>query len=320
MKVPRLITLALACILSVAAASAKEKISVGILDGPSSIPAAYLMHKHKTGSRQLSFTSFASPQILLPKMIKGEIDIGFFPPNVALKAYNSTGGAILCAGITETGCLFLVTQDTAIKQLSDLRGKKVHSAGHGATPEYMFKWLLAQNGIPADTDDGIQLDYSIAPKELPAQLLSGKVHYALVPEPFATVAVQKSSQSVRALDIQQLYAETTGNPEATYPITVMVVRKKFAEQHPELVRQFMKDFSKAIAWTNSNPKKAGEFVELHLKTLSADIVNASIPTSNFVWKGAAEARPEIEKNMQLFLDFAPESIGGKLPDEDFYFK
>jgi NitT/TauT family transport system substrate-binding protein len=296
MKVPRLITLALACILSVAAASAKEKISVGILDGPSSIPAAYLMHKHKTGSRQLSFTSFASPQILLPKMIKGEIDIGFFPPNVALKAYNSTGGAILCAGITETGCLFLVTQDTAIKQLSDLRGKKVHSAGHGATPEYMFKWLLAQNGIPADTDDGIQ------------------------PEPFATVAVQKSSQSVRALDIQQLYAETTGNPEATYPITVMVVRKKFAEQHPELVRQFMKDFSKAIAWTNSNPQKAGEFVELHLKTLSADIVNASIPTSNFVWKGAAEARPEIEKNMQLFLDFAPESIGGKLPDEDFYFK
>lgn len=320
MKFFRLIPIAAACLLSVWTASAKEKISVGILNGPSSVPAAYLMHKHKVAGKSLDFTSFASPQAMLPKMLKGEVDIGFLPPNVALKAYNSTGGAILCAGITETGCIFLVTKDSGIHGLADLRGKEVHSAGHGATPEYLFQWLLARNGIPVNSADGVTLNYSIPQQELPAQLVSDKISYALVPEPFATVPLLKSKKTLRALDIQELYAATTGDEGASYPITVMVVRKAFAEQSPESVRQFIKEFSSAVKWTNSNPARAGAYTEKYIKTLSAEVVEASIPTSHFIWKNAEESREEIEKNMQLFLDFSPESIGGKLPDEQFYFK
>jgi NitT/TauT family transport system substrate-binding protein len=35
---------------------------------------------------------------------------------------------------------------------------------------------------------------------------------------------------------------------------------------------------------------------------------------------AQEARPDLEALFKVFLDFAPASIGGSLPGEDFYYK
>ena len=50
-----------------------EKLRVGILNGPTCVPAAYLIDKNA----DYTFEQFADPQALLPKMIKKEIDIGF---------------------------------------------------------------------------------------------------------------------------------------------------------------------------------------------------------------------------------------------------
>ena len=76
-----------------------------------------------------------------------------------------------------------------VKQLSDLNGKTVYVAGQGATPEYMFKYLLQKNDIEIDTRKGVTLDYSIPTAQIAAELISGKIKYAVVPEPFATVAI-----------------------------------------------------------------------------------------------------------------------------------
>ena len=51
-------------------------VRVGILNGPSCIPCAYMMENAKSyEDTNLSFETFATPQALLPKMIKNEIDI-----------------------------------------------------------------------------------------------------------------------------------------------------------------------------------------------------------------------------------------------------
>ena len=89
---------------------------------------------------------------------------------------------------------------------------------------------------------------------------------------------------------------------------------EYAKQRQQNTYHHLKRFS------NANPLEAGKLVEKHTLGLKAAIVAKSVPYANFTYASAAEARPQVENLLNVFLTFAPESIGGKLPDSGFYFK
>lgn len=300
------IVLSLLLIFSAAAAFSQR---VGVLNGPSGIPCAYLMENTASGKNRLEFENFASAQTELPKLVKGEIDIGFLPPNAAAKIYNSSNGAVVCLGVAGNGNLFLMTRDPKIGKISDLDGKTISCAGQGATPEYMMKFLLSKNSASAE------LDFSTPNAEIAAALIGGKFDYALVPEPFATVAQSKDSSVVRALDISAEFRKTENSD---FPMTLLVVNSKYAEKHPKEVRNFVKLYKKASGWTVKNPKDAGALAEKHSLGLKAQVAAKAIENAAFVWKESKKSRAEIERLLSIFLENAPESIGGKLPEGGFY--
>lgn len=287
------------------------KIRVGVLSGPSSVPAAWLMENSKTSE----FTKYADPQALLPKLVKKEIDVGFLPVNVAAKIYNSTHGAIICSGITGNGNLSVVSTEN-MKRISDLRNKTVYIAGQGATPEYMFKYILEQNRINADKD--ISLKYSIPTAQLAANLISGKIAYCVMPEPFITIAISKSNKKINILSLQDEY-KAFSDTNDNYPLTVMVVRKEFAEEYGQLLDVFLQEYKKASEWTLRNPKASGQLVEKLDLGLSAAVVTKSIPKSEYVFIEANDGKEKIESLLNIFLKYSPEAIGGNLPDKDFYY-
>jgi NitT/TauT family transport system substrate-binding protein len=317
--------LAVLCLTVFADGKAEKKVPVslhvGILNGPVAIPSAFMLeYLPDIGGGSVFFEKFADPTSLLPKMIKGEIDIGFLPANVAAKVYNSGNGALICVGISGNGNLSLITKDKNIKTLADLCGKKVTVAGQGATPEYLFRWLLDQNKIETGTgSDKVELDFSIPTANIAAGIISDKIQYAVVPEPFATVAMMKSAAVIRAINLQDQFAAIKGTG-VTYPLTVMVVRKKFAESNADIVRAFTVAFNNSVQWTIAHPQKAGAYVQKHTLGLMAPVVANAIPYCNFIWIDTSVARPRIEQLLGIFLQFSPDSIGGKLPDTGFYFK
>ena len=85
------------------------------------------------------------------------------------------------------------------------------------------------------------------------------------------------------------------------------------------VKSFEKQVEKAIAWTVKNPAQAGILAEKHKMGLAAAVVEKSIPNGSYVWVPAKKGRRQIEKLLSIFLENQPESIGGKLPAEGFYF-
>ncbi len=285
-------------------------LKVASLNGPSSIPVAYLYENAAIlDGAPVEFQLYASPVTELPKLLAGEVDIGFLPPNIAAKAYNSSNHALVMLGISGNGNLYLLSDDPVLSSIGGLAGKTVAVAGQGATPEYVFRSLT--EGLD------VQMDFSIQTAELAAALVSGKIHYALVPEPFATVATSKSASVRRSLDIQKLYREKLG--AGNYPMTVMVCRADFARKYPGTVQKFLNSYKKATDWTVSHPQEAGTLVEKHTLGLKADVAAASIPNANYVWIPAKKGRGDMEKLLSVFLSFAPESIGGALPDDGFYF-
>ena len=307
--------------LVLCAGVSSQEIRLGVLNGPSCIPAGYLLdEKAPVKGASLTWEKFADPQGLLPKMLKGEIDIGFLPANVAAKVYNSSNGAILCCAITGNGNLSLITTDSEVKSLADLKGKTVAVAGQGATPEYMFRYLLKKNGVAADTADGVTLDFSIPTAQIAAQLISGKIQYAVVPEPFATVAQTKSDKVIAAIDFQQEYEYYEGKGKI-YPLTVMVVTKAFAQKEAKLLKSFLSAYEASYKNTLKNPKQAGELCEKFELGLAAAIVTKSIPKANYVYiaSSSSKTKDKVEELLNIFMAFDPSSIGGKLPDDGFYF-
>ena len=293
-------------------------LRVGLLNGPTCIPAANLMESET--SKDCTFEQFADPQALLPKMLKGEIDVGFLPLNVAAKVYNSGNKSIKCAAVTGQGNISIITKDKNLTRFSQLKGKTVYTAGQGATPEYMLRYLLVQNNLTASetSDDDVVLDFSIPTAQLAALLISDKIQYAVVPEPFATIAEMKSPDVVRALDFQKEFQEVTYS-NTIYPLSVMVVSKKAAEKKSKEINAFLKKYEKAVFHTLDNPAETAALVEKYSLGLSADVVEKAIPVSNYNFIKASEAKKMIEDFLNIFISFEPSSVGGKLPDEGFYY-
>ena len=68
----------------------KQEIKTGILNGPSSLPICRLMDNPQLKNATITFQKYNTPQNLLPKLIKKEIDIAFLPLNVAVKTFNTS--------------------------------------------------------------------------------------------------------------------------------------------------------------------------------------------------------------------------------------
>ena len=315
---------------SEAPSAGNRTINVAALNGPSGIPMAYLFeNQSQVSGADFQFHVVAGADVLLPKLLKGEIDAGILPPNVAAKVFTKNNGALVVAAVMGQGMLNLITKDDSIVSLSDLKGKTVNVAGQGATPEYMFRYLLKANGITIATDgiapdaDSVALDFSVPAAEIAAALLSGKIQYAVVPEPFSTVATTKDASVRRAINLQQEYAalnKAAGKDSETFPMTVLVARKELAEKSPEILRSLLASAKNAVDWTVSNPSEAGKLVETHTLGLQAPIATKVIPNGAYVFIPATEARPQLEELFSIFLDFAPDAIGGVLPTDGFYFE
>lgn len=296
-----------------------EQIRVGLLNGPSCIPCAYLLENCEVINEiPVQYTKFSDVQALLPKMIKKEIDVGFMPVNVATKVYNSTNKAIICCGITGNGNLALITKDKNVKRFDDLKGKKISVAGQGATPEYLFRYLLNSNKISEDAK-GVTLSFSTPTAQIAPALLSDTIEYAVVPEPFATIASIKSKDVVYAINLQDEYEYFAGQGKI-YPLTLMVVRKEFAEKNENLMKIFLSAYEEACSWTINHPVAAGNLCEKYDLGLAAPVVISAIPKANYTFIPSKESKEPVEALLNIFATYAPESFGGKLPEEDFYFQ
>lgn len=295
----------------------KQEIRTGILNGPSSVPVCRLVQNPELQNARITFQKYNTPQNLLPKLIKNEIDIAFLPLNVAVKTFNTSNHAIQMLCVTGNGNIFLITTDQSVNKMADLKGKKITVAGQGATPDYLFQYLLQENEISINQKE-IILDYSVPNAQIPALLIADKIKYAVVPEPFVTIAKTKSKKVKVAVDFQEEYMFFSQNKQ-TYPLTVLVARKEFVQNNPEIIDEFLTEYEKSYEWTKKNPSAAGKLCEKIDFGLNANVVEKSIPNANYTFVKAQDSKTQIQEFLQVLMKFEPKAIGDKIPEEDFFY-
>ena len=180
----------------------------------------------------------------------GAIDATYIGPNPSINTFIQSGGesARIIAGAA-TGGAALVVRD-GIDDPADLEGTTIATPQLGNTQDVAARVWLADQGFETDTSGGG--DVQITPTEN-AQTLTlfqdGQLDGAWLPEPWVSRLVIDAGAHV-------LQDEADLWEDGEFPTTVLLVRKEFLDEHPDVVAQLLKGHEAAVQWIADNAGEA----------------------------------------------------------------
>lgn len=299
---------------SASSAYAAEATIVGSLKGPTSMGMVQLMSEQEAlEAPDFDFTMVTAADELVASFTKGDTDIALLPANVASVLYNKTEGNVQVLDINTLGVLYLVTADTSITGIADLKGKTLYSTGKGQTPEYALNYLLEANGLSAED---VTVEYKSEPTEVVSILAQDETAVGVLPQPFATVACQQNDKLLLAADLTAEW-DKTGN--GTMVTGVTIAKKDFVEANPEIIDKFLDGHSASAEYANTNTAEAAELVASYGIVEKAPIAEKALPQCNITCMEGTEMKEALSGYLNVLFEQNPESVGGALPEDDFYY-
>ena len=301
--------LALCLVLGCASAYADVAVNTRVytLNGTTGFGMAGMIADAKPG---YSFTVETDPSVVTAALISGDCDIAALPTNAASALYNKTGGKVQVLALNTRGVLYLVSDGKEkIESIADLNGKTVYAPAQN--PSFIFAALCSKYGIE------LNIDTSYAqPAELNTAVAAGQVSLAVLPEPMVTVARSQNKDLVVAFDLTAEW-DKVFEPGSLVQGCV-VVRREFAEQYPEAVKQFLADYESSVKLLSEDVQAAAEKIEASGIFAKAAVAAKAIPNCNICFVTGEDMQRELGAFLETMFEKAPQSIGGAVPGDDFY--
>ena len=298
------------------AAAEPVEVHVASLKGPTSIGLVQFMDRAADGEtdNEFDFAMNTAADEIVPKVIQGDIDIALVPANVASVLYNKTEGAVQVIDINTLGVLNVVTGDANVASFGDLAGRTVYMTGKGTTPEYVLRYLLTKNGLDPDKD--VKIEYYSEASEVTAQMAATKKDaIAVLPQPYVTAAGLQDETLRVALNLTEEWNKVADTQLIT---GVTVVRKEYAEEHPDVVAAFLTDYAKSVEAANADLDGTAALCEEQGVVAKAAIAKKALPNCNIVCLTGDELKTNASAYLQVLFDADPKAVGGAMPGDDFY--
>lgn len=297
-----------------------EKTAVNIvgLKGPTSIGMIKLIDEKALNSDNynVNYEVFDSPTLISPKILQGEVQIAAIPTNLASVLYNKSQNNIQFLAENTLGVLYVVGKsDANISNIKDLEGKTIAISGKGLVPEYVINYILQNNNL----QDKVELVYLPDHSTVAQTLLAGDYDAVILPQPFVTQVSLKNKDMKILIDLNKEW-ETASQGKSTLAMGCVIVNKEFANNNKDFVNKFLEEYKKSVEFVNANPSEASILVEKNKVINNAKLVEKAIPNCSIVFKTAQDAKEEIKEFLQILFDSNEKSVGGKLPDENFYYQ
>ncbi len=315
-RIALLFSIVLVIGLSAGCASNQEEelsapVKIGSLNGPTGIGMIQLMEKPE--SYQVS--TYQSPDEAVGKIISGELDVAAVPSNLAAVLYNKMDGEIILLGINTLGILSIVENGDSVRSLSDLKGKTIVASGKGATPEFILNQLLIGAGLIPNKD--VTVNWLLNHTDVASTLMSKEGAIAMLPQPFTTIVTTKSPKVRIAVDLNDEWQKTL---KMALPMGVLIAQRAFVEEKGSDIGILLKDYAASVDFVNTDPAAAAALVSKYGIIADAAIAEKAIPKCNIVFISAQDGKSDLIDFYGIIGGMDPKSIGGKIPDETFYYK
>ena len=300
-------------------AEEKVTVKVGALKGATTLGLLPLEDKAANGEagENYEFSMMTAADELLPMMIKGELDIALLPSNVASILYQKTNGGVTVIDINTLGVLYMVSGDSSVTGVEDLAGRTIYLTGKGTTPDYVLHYILSGNGMDADSD--CTLEYKSEATEVAALLAENPDAIGLLPQPFVTAACAQNDALSVILDMNAEWEKLQGEDGSRLVTGVTVVRNEFLQEHENAVAAFMEEHQASAQSMNSDVENGAKLAAASGIIAKEPIALKAIPKCNITYIDGADMKQAMSGYLEVLYEQNPESIGGALPGDDFYY-
>ncbi|WP_085829328.1 ABC transporter substrate-binding protein [Clostridium massiliodielmoense] len=293
---------------------AKAEIKIATLKGPTGMGMVKLMEEDKE-NYEISLAD--SPDQIVSKIVNGELDAACVPSNLAAVLYNKMKGNVELIGANTLGVLYIVQNGNEVKKIDDLKGKTIYASGKGATPEFILKHILEKNGLVEGKD--VNIEYSMQHSDLSTAVASNKVKIAVLPEPFVSITKMKNKNINVPIDLTKEWDKVSNNHSKLIMGTI-IFRKDFVDKNKKEVNKFIGKYKKSVDFVNKDKEKASKLIEKYGIIPKAKVAQMAIPKCNIVFIDAKDAKGDLEEFYKILLKNNPKSLGGKIPDDKFYYE
>lgn len=311
----------------ISAPTQAEKLDKLVLSGPAatvSNPMIYMIEKGYLGdiAKEVEFKPWRTPDQLRAMAIKGEAQVLSVPSNVAANLYNR-GVKLKLLNISIWGILWVVSTDESLNRLKDLTGKELYVPYRGDMPDIVLHTIAKEQGLDLNKD--VKINYMASPMPIVKMMITRRADYALLPEPAISMAIQKSKSFPakiiapdlrRAINLQEEWGETFKR-EAKIPQAGVIIQGVALK--PEIANVIQKAYERAAKECSASPVECAQYISKRNKMLTPEAVEESIKIVTTDVISAQEARPELEFFYSKLMQFSPELVGNKLPDDEFYY-
>jgi NitT/TauT family transport system substrate-binding protein len=210
---------------------------------------------------KIDWKSFNAGPSAIEALFAGAIDMTYIGPNPTISGYVRSQGEALrvVAGAASGGAALVVRVDSGIQNPEDFHGKRVASPQQGNTQDVALRAWLKAHGLKSTDKGG---DVQVMPMANPDQLtlfLKKELDAAWAPEPWATRLIREGNGRL-FLDERDLW------PKRQFVVTNLIVSKKFLQEHPDLVKNWVRANVELTDWINGHLPEAKKLINQQIKT------------------------------------------------------
>ncbi len=277
----------------------EQTFRVAVLRGPSAIAfAGWFDHPPVINGTPMSLKIIDSPEQMQALLVKGEADLAALPMNTAANLYNK-GLPYYLLGCPVWGTLYIVGKEP----LPDSKQPTIHVFGTGTAPDILTRYYLEK--YPGE----YKLNYSLGTaREVMAGLLTGKVEYAVLSEPFVSMALNRDSTLQIVADLNRFI-----DGQTAFPQTALVYSGDVSHLKDTLV-SLLADASRFV---HEKPYETICILEEQKVFASGMLVPNTLERCRIDFIPACRIGSNVDLYLQLIYKYEPRAIGGKIPDNTF---
>ncbi len=251
------------------------QVKIGFIPIADAAPLYVAVEKgfFKNAGIEPQLTTMRGGSLIMEAVKTGDLNVGFTNTVSLLLAqeqgidFVSLGGVAVNDQSHKEGAI-LVTPNSAISKVSDLKGKTIAINATKNIVDLAVRRLLRKNGLSPEDVRFLEVPFP----QMETVLKSGQVDAIAVAEPFWTFAIKNTNAKVLAYYFADVYNEVE--------ITTWVADRKWVNQNRELTERLRRVLSEASEYL-ADPKNETEIRQIigtYTKTDEITVKQMGLPT------------------------------------------
>ncbi|SFH84420.1 NitT/TauT family transport system substrate-binding protein [Tindallia magadiensis] len=259
------VSLLLAACSDAASEAETSEINIGyfpnLSHGPAMIGVENGYFEDSFNEINVNLQHFPNGSVFMDALSTGQIDVGYVGPGPVINRYLQGGNVVMIGNASRGENVLVVRNDLDYTNAKDLDGKIVATPSTGCTHDLLLRKMLQEEGMAVEENGGTVKRLAQAPASMMGLFEQKQIDAALVSEPWASL--------MEAQGIARVVVDADEVPwDGDLAASVLVARKDFLEENPDIVADFLEANEKSISYIAENQAKAVEKMVDHIEEIT----------------------------------------------------